>query len=90
MPTGRIKKKVHRANSEMDLAGLGHAQEGWGRLMLVTGLFPGKLEDDEYKLKIEKESFGVRFKFKFNLYTHKLKLRETEGNCREVRAGVLI
>lgn len=88
MPTGRIKKRAHRANSEMDLAGLGHAQEGWGRLMLVTRLFPGKQEDDEYKLKIEKESFGVRFKF--NLYTHKLKLRETEGNCREVRVGVLI
>lgn len=69
----------------MDLAGLEHTQEGWGPLMLVTSLFPGKLEDDEYKLKIGKESFGVRFKF--NLYTHKLKLLETEGKCREVRAG---
>lgn len=69
----------------MDLAGLEYTQEGWGPLMLVTSLFPGKLEDDEYKLKIGKKSFGVRFKL--NLHTHKLKLCETDRNCREVRAG---
>lgn len=55
--------------------------------MLVASLFSGKLEEDEYKLKTEKESFRVRLKFEvIEGSTLKLKLPETEGNCREVSA----